>query len=78
MFVNIMYFSLIVDECPTVQLNYGEVKISGTKVGDIAQLGCLTGFLLSGSQELQCLTTGNWSGNKPECIRKKRVKLLLT
>ena len=49
---------------------FGEVNISSTDVGGLAQYSCLPGYVLSGDGTRTCLETGTWSGNPPTCERE--------
>jgi CUB/sushi domain-containing protein len=39
----------------------------GTTYGQTAVFTCKTGYILSGSTQLQCLQDGFWSGTPPTC-----------
>ncbi|XP_045205733.2 CUB and sushi domain-containing protein 3-like [Mercenaria mercenaria] len=48
----------------------GELLISNTYYGSMANFSCNTGFTLHGYQTRTCLETGNWSNDNPLCVVK--------
>ena len=46
----------------------GTVTASTTTVGSTAVYACLDGFQLMGAASVECLSTGSWSDNPPQCM----------
>lgn len=42
---------------------------------DVVQFGCDEGYLLTGSAVRECLSSGTWDGDVPECKRKYSYSL---
>ena len=42
-------------------------EISGTREEDKVNFFCDDGFVLNGSSQVTCLSTGEWSDNWPNC-----------
>ena len=58
---------LILGECPKPDLSLSIVNISSTAVGAITKFHCEGGFELHGSSMRECLSNGDWSGDRPYC-----------
>ena len=56
--------------------------MSGSKEGDTffygnkIQFSCFPGYKLIGANETECLSSGRWSEEKPECQRKLDLQSL--
>ena len=61
--------------CPKPpSLPYGEITFNRTVpiAGTKATYTCSQGFKLSGNEEINCTSLGEWLGDTPECIRQGR------
>ena len=55
-------------QCPTLSNpTNGRVSVPSRAVGSRATYSCNTGYTLSGSSSLTCLSNGAWSGSVPIC-----------
>lgn len=57
-------------DCGGLNLENGNVKLTGTKVGDKAFHRCNKGYFLVGVQVRVCRKDGKWSDKPPVCKRK--------
>ena len=56
--------------CPQLSLVNGIIFKTSNTVSSQAFHQCNVGFQLNGLSVRECLTTGQWSGEMPTCIRK--------
>ena len=56
----------------------GDVRLTGTKVGDKAIYQCDRGFVLNGDRIRKCQSNGQWSGNEPICKGNNMLKSYCT
>ena len=52
--------------CPPIP-RFGLVRLNGTRVGDVAEYFCLSGFTLVGVDSRICQINGFWSNRRPIC-----------
>ena len=58
-------------KCPYLKFpETGQIDLSSTSIGGLAEYSCHGGYLLAGDQERTCLPEGEWSGAEPECVGK--------
>ena len=48
----------------------GEVDLTGTIAGSTAAYTCNEGFILEGVRFRECVESGKWSGEEPDCTGK--------
>ena len=66
---NICIFNLV-DCGDLMEPANGEVDFTTTYGGSVATYSCNEGYVLCGSENRTCQSSGSWSGSPPECIRK--------
>lgn len=52
--------------------DFGYVYHTGTTYGSIAYYSCYYGYELVGYGTRDCLSTGQWSGQDPQCVSSKK------
>ena len=60
-------------ECPGLTLHNGNVVITGTNSGDLANYTCVQGYTLVGSTIRECTLDGLWSGDEPSCFHELNI-----
>ena len=66
-----MYYVFIVVDCGLlVAPVFGEVNITDTTFGSLANYSCQRGYNINGTSMRVCEDTGQWSHSMPQCICK--------
>ena len=59
--------------CPVIQLKGGKVMQLGSNVGAVTTFKCNSGLKNVGGDIAECLSSGEWSGRKPECKHESKL-----
>ena len=65
-----MHFFTVVDCGLLVAPAFGEVNLTDTTFGSLANYTCQSGYSINGTRVRVCEGTGQWSDSMPQCIRK--------
>ena len=69
LFINYLFLTTILGNCSELIIDSKELSVSynSTIYNSIAMYSCENGYNLVGVAERTCLSSGNWSGDRPYC-----------